>query len=119
MRRAAGLRWLLFIVRVVLIACTFQLAGGSHVVVGALYGASAECIDVCASPCKGEPGDHGCPADCPDCSCPHGRLPSLPASLAVVFPEILAWDVPLSSTPYRFGIPPAPPLPELDRPPRA
>ncbi|MFT3769287.1 MAG: hypothetical protein QM820_27930 [Minicystis sp.] len=105
-------------VRLLLVACTFQLSAGAHLLVGALYGAEAGCIDVCASPCKDEPDDHGCPPGCPDCSCPHGRLPSLPSSLDVALPELLAWDAPVPSTPYRSGIPPSPPLPELDRPPR-
>ena len=39
--------------------------------------------------------DHGCPPDCPGCSCPHGRLPSLPPSLVPVLPDDIGCDVAL------------------------
>jgi hypothetical protein len=105
--------------RLVALACTLQLSGGSHVVLEIVCGAGAECIDVCASPCNDEAGDHHCPPGCPDCSCPHGRLPSLPPSLDLVLPEMLAWGVSEEATPYRSGVPPSPPPPSLERPPRA
>lgn len=109
---------LLQLARLVLLACALQLSGSPHVLVDLLGGASAGCIDTCAAPCDDEDDDH-CPPGCPDCSCPHGRLPSLPPSLVPVLPEQLAWELTEVWTPYRSGLPPSPPLPRLDRPPRA
>jgi len=112
-------RWLLHCARLLIVACTLQLSGGSHLLVNALCGADAACIDICAGPCDDDADDHGCPPGCPDCSCPHGRLPSLPPSLEPTLPARLAWDLRDAWTPYRPGVPPSPPLPSLYRPPRA
>lgn len=123
-RRAmpAWLRRAVVVMRLLVLACALQLSGGSHVLVGALCGPEAACIDDCAAP--GAPSedthaDHRCPPGCPDCACPHGRLPSLPPSLALVVPERFAWEINGDAIPYRAGVPPSPPLPALDRPPRA
>jgi hypothetical protein len=118
-RLSRGARWLIQLARLLLVACVVQLSGSPHLVVDLLVGSSAGCIDTCAAPCGDDDDDHGCPPDCPGCSCPHGRLPSLPPSLIPVLPELLAWELPEPWTPYRSGLPPSPPLPRLDRPPRA
>lgn len=107
------------LLRLVVLACTLQIWGGAHALVAMVRGADAECIDICAGPGNDEPDGHHCPPDCPNCSCPHGRLPSLPRSLAPLLPERLAWKLPQPVTPYETGVPPSPPLPALDRPPRA
>jgi hypothetical protein len=115
-------RWLCRLVqvaRLLVLVCAFQLSGGSHLLVGFLGGASVACIDTCD--CSDESGadEHGCPLDCPDCSCPHGRLPSLPPEIAAALPEQLAWDLLEPWTPYLSGAPPSPPHASLERPPRS
>lgn len=110
---------LLHLVRLLFLACALQLSGSPHVLIDLIAGADAGCIETCSSPCESEEDDHDCPPGCPNCSCPHGRLPSLPPSLVPVLPEQLAWELPEPWTPYRSGLPPAPSAPRLDRPPRA
>jgi hypothetical protein len=113
------LRWVVQIVRLLAFACALQLSGGAHTLVSIFRGADAGCIDICVSPADDDGDDHQCPPGCPDCSCPHGRLPSLPPSLDPVLPEQLAWDLRDPYVPYHPGAPPSPPLPSLYRPPRA
>ena len=110
---------LLRLAQLVLLACALQLSGSPHFLVGLVAGAEAGCIDTCDAPCGDDDDDHGCPPGCPDCSCPHGRLPALPPSLVPVLPMQLAWDIEEAWVPYRSGLPPSPPAPRLDRPPRA
>lgn len=111
------LRWLLHLARFVCLAVALQLSSAPHLV-GAFVGAGG-CIDLCAHADDDDEREHGCPPGCADCSCPHGRTPSLPPLIAPALPERLAWDLPPVWTPYRPGAPPSAPFSRLDRPPRA
>jgi hypothetical protein len=111
----AWLRRAALLMRLLALACALQLSGSAHLIVATISGHDVECIDVCDD----APDDHRCPPGCPDCSCPHGRLPSLPPSFAPPLPEMVAWEIDSGATPYESGVPPSPPLPALDRPPRA
>jgi hypothetical protein len=112
------LRRLVQVVRLLVVACTLQLSGGTYLLVELVGGADAACTDTCDCPDESGTDEHGCPPDCPNCSCPHGRLTSFPAEVAAAFPEQLAWDLLAPWTPYLSGAPPSPPLSSLERPPR-
>ncbi|MEP7123596.1 MAG: hypothetical protein ABJE95_21890 [Byssovorax sp.] len=113
------LRRFVQVARLLVVACALQLSGGAHILLDLVGGADAACIDMCDCSDDGRADEHGCPPDCPDCSCPHGRLPSLPPEVAAAVPEQFAWDLLEPWTPYLSGAPPAPPRSSLERPPRA
>jgi hypothetical protein len=118
-RLPSWLRCLVQLARLLIIACTLQLSSASHVLVNLVSGAGAVCIDTCD--CSEDSGadEHGCPPDCGDCSCPHGRLPSLPPEVAAAIPAQLAWELHAPWSPYESGAPPSPLRSSLERPPRA
>jgi len=114
--------WLLRFVqlaRLLIVACALQLSGGAHVLVDLVGVTATACIDTCDCPEDSSGDEHGCPPDCSDCSCPHGRLPSLPPEIVPPFPAPIAWELPALWTPYFAAAPPSPPLSSLERPPRA
>jgi hypothetical protein len=113
------LRRLVLLGRLLVVACALQLSGGAHVLLDLVGSSAAACIDTCDCPDAGDADDHGCPLDCADCSCPHGRLPSLPPEIAAAVPDQVAWDLLDPWTPYLSGAPPSPPISSLERPPRA
>src|SRR4051794_37911712 len=78
-----GARPVLSLLRFLIVACALQLSGTAHLLLDLVGGSAVACIDTCD--CADESGadEHGCPPDCPDCSCPHGRLPSLPPEVAL------------------------------------
>ena len=112
-------RRLVQVARLLVVACALQLSGGAHVLVDLIGSTAIACIDTCDRSDEGDADEHGCPPGCPDCSCPHGRLPSLPPEIAASVPVQLAWALLPPWTPYRSGAPPSPPISSLERPPRA
>ena len=114
-----GARLVLSLLRFLIVACALQLSGTAHLLLDLVGGSAVACIDTCDCADDGGADEHGCPPDCPDCSCPHGRLPSLPPEVALAFPDQLAWDLLAPWTPYLSGAPPSPSPSCVERPPRA
>jgi hypothetical protein len=113
------LRRLVLLARLLVVACALQLSGAAHVLLDLVGSSAVACIDACDCSDDGSADEHGCPLDCADCACPHGRLPSLPPDLAAAVLDQLAWDLLPPWTPYLSGAAPSPPIASLERPPRA
>ena len=114
-RSLRALRALTLLLRVLVLLVAVELSGVAAVAELGVCG--DETSSDCCTDCPVEKDGKECPPGCPNCHCSHGGI-ALPPAFETVSAEVATIDVAILRRPYEAGIPHAPHLPGVYRPPR-
>lgn len=109
------LRALALLLRVLVVLVSVELSG-----IAAVAGVGIGCGEAstgCCTDCPAEKNGNECPPDCPNCHCSHGSI-ALPPVFERLDAERATTDVTFFPRPREAGVPHAPHLPSVYRPPR-
>ena len=109
------LRALALVLRVLVVLVSVELSGLAAVAELGFCG--DETSADCCTDCPVEKDGKQCPPGCPNCHCSHGGIALAPA-LETVGALVAAIDVVILQPPHEAGVPHAPHLPGVYRPPR-
>jgi len=105
----------LLALRVLAVVVSVQVSGAGILV------AELACVDDagdgCCTDCPLEKDGKECPPGCPNCHCSHGGIALAPAFESVTT-QVVEIDERVLQRPYEAGVPHAPKLPSVYRPPR-
>ena len=114
-RPRGTLRALAVLLRLLVVLVSVELSGVAAV--AELGSGVDETSAGCCTDCPVEKDGKECPPGCPDCHCSHGGI-GLPPAFEAVSGQVAAIDVVMLQRPYEAGVPHAPHLPGVYRPPR-